>query len=120
MGFSWWLRNIPGYDELHRDPSPLFGTSDPARRAALAKELSMIYLVSEDDPPTFMRYGMAPDDPVPTGDRARGWKVHHVNFGLALKEKLDQLGIENDLLYPGAVSRYKSVGDFFIRKFELR
>ena len=64
-----------------------------------------------------MRYGMAPGDPVPDGDRAQGWKVHHVNFGIALKAKLDALGVENFLHYPGADSAYSTPADFFIGKF---
>ncbi len=120
MELDWWLENIPGYDQPHRNPARLFGTADRDELAALAKRLSVIHLVSKDDPPTYMRYGMAPGDPVPDGDRARGWKVHHVNFGLALKQRLDEFGIENDLYYPGASTKYRSVADFFQRKFKLK
>ena len=35
------------------------------------------------------------------------------NFGLALKQRLDEFGIENDLYYPGASTKYRSVADFF-------
>ncbi|MYG04443.1 MAG: alpha/beta hydrolase [Acidobacteriia bacterium] len=115
--FDWWLENLPGYDELHRDPAEIFGTSDKGKQAASAAKISAIGLVSADDPPTFMRYGMAPSDPVPNGDRAQGWKVHHVNFGIALKAKLDALGVENFLHYPGADSAYATAADFFIGKF---
>lgn len=115
--FDWWLGNLPGYDELHRDPAEIFGTSDQGKQAAISAKISAIGLVSADDPPTFMRYGMAPGDPVPEGDRAQGWKVHHVNFGLALKAKLDSLGVENVLHYPGADSAYSTPEDFFIAKF---
>jgi hypothetical protein len=38
-------------------------------------------------------------------------------FGIKLKEKMDQLGIEADLNYPDAKSRYQSISDFFIEKF---
>jgi acetyl esterase/lipase len=115
--FDWWLENLPGYDELHRDPAEIFGTSEKAEQAAIAAKISVIGLVSADDPPTFMRYGMAPGDPIPDGDRAQGWKVHHVNFGLALQAKLDAVGVENVLHYPGADSAYSTAADFFISKF---
>ena len=117
MDFDWWMSNIPGYDELHRDPAGIFGTDDPAERSAIAKELSAVSLVSADDPPTYMRYSMAPGDPVPEGARARGWKVHHVRFGLLLKERLDAVGVEADLSHPGAEADYSSVAEFFAAKF---
>ena len=61
---------------------------------------------------------MAPSDPVPSDPKkAQGWKVHHVAFGVALKKKMDALGIEADLRYPGANPTYESVADFFITKF---
>ena len=115
--FDWWLKNLPGYDEVHRDPAEIFGTNDPAKKAAIVKRISAISLVSADDPPTFMSYRMAPGDPVPEGEGATSWKVHHVTFGLALKKKLDSVGVENHLHYPGAASTYESEADFFIRKF---
>ncbi len=115
--FNWWLENLPEYDELHRDPAEIFGTSDPAGQAEIARKVTVIAHVSSDDPATFMSYGMAPGDPVPEGDRATSWKVHHVNFGLALEKKLNGAGVENHLHYPGSGAKYDSAADFFIRKF---
>lgn len=117
MDFDWWRSNIPGYDTLHRDPAGIFGTDDRAEQSAIAKDLSAVSLVSADDPPTYMRYSMAPGDPIPEGDRARGWKVHHVRFGLLLKERLTGVGVEAHLSYPGAESEYLSVAEFFAAKF---
>ena len=57
---------------------------------------------------------MSPKDPVPEGQTARGWKVHHVQFGVALKEKMAVLGIESDLVYPGSKNKYQSNVDYFI------
>ena len=34
-------------------------------------------------------------------------------FGVRLKEKMDALGVEADLSYPGATSRYGSMPEFF-------
>jgi hypothetical protein len=66
-----------------------------------------------------MSYGMKPDAPVPDDpSRAQGWKVHHVTFGVKLKEKMDELGVEADLKYPGARTTYRSSADFFITKLK--
>ena len=115
--FDWWLENLPSYDELHRDPAEIFGTSDRDKQAAVAEKISAVSLVSADDPPTFLSYRMAPGDPVPEGDRATGWKVHHVRFGLALKERLDAVRVEAHLHYPGAETEYSSAAEFFAAKF---
>jgi len=114
---DWWLNNLPGYKKLHIDPADLYGTSDGAKQAAVINQISAWSNVSADDPPTFMTYGMAPGDPVPEGDRATAFQVHHVNFGMALKERLEAVGVEADLHYKGADSTYNSAADFFIRKF---
>ena len=115
--FDWWLNNLPGYDELHRDKAEIFGTNDKERIAPIAEKISAINLASADDPPTYMSYRMAPGDPIPEGDQATGWKVHHVTFGITLKKKLEALGVENYLNYPRADSKYKSEAAFFIDKF---
>ena len=81
------------------------------------KQISALLLITGDDPPIFMSYGMAPGDPVPDDPkRARGWKVHHVMFGIKLKEKMDGLGIEADLKYPDAQTTYRSNAHFFIER----
>ena len=62
---------------------------------------------------------MKPDDPVPAdSSKAQGWKVHHVMFGVKLKEVMDQLGTEADLKYPDAQTTYRSNADFFIAKLK--
>ncbi len=117
MDMDWWFEHVPGYDRPHRDPMELYGTRDPEKIRRIVADISALNLVSPDDPPIFMAYRMAPDDPVPSDPkRARGWKVHHVVFGLALKKKMDALGVEADLRYPGARSRYASIADFFLAK----
>ena len=79
------------------------------------KQCSALRLISPDDPPIFMSYGMAPDAKKPSGDknRVRGWLIHHVIFGTKLKEKADELGVEADLSYPGSGSKYSSDVAFF-------
>jgi len=81
-----------------------------ARHAALN-------IVSADDPPIFMSYGSSPGSKPPTDrTKLRGWLIHHVNLGIALKEKTDALKLEAHLHYPGAKTKYKSQVEFFVDK----
>jgi len=116
MDFAWWHKNVPGYDQPHRDISTIFDADTPEGTEKIVSEISALSLISKDDPPIFMSYGMKPDDPVPAGDRAQGWKVHHVIFGVKLKEKMDEIGVEADLRYPGAKTKYSSRDRFLITK----
>jgi len=121
MDLEWWMKWIPGYDAPHRDRRESLGDlTDEAMRRVIG-DLSALSLVSPDAPPIFMSYGMKPDDPVPTdAEKARGWKVHHVVFGVKLKEKMDALGIEAALKYPGAPATYESIAQFFIAKLKVK
>lgn len=117
MDLAWWKRWVPGYEQPHRDLAEVFGDATEEQLRRTVEDISALSLISKDDPPIFMSYGMNPKDPVPTDSaRARGWKVHHVIFGIKLKERMDQLGIEADLRYPGAKTTYDSISSFFIRK----
>jgi len=117
MDVAWWKKWIPGYTKPHRDFFWTFGVQTQEEYMEKVAEVSALFLISEDDPPIFMSYGMAPDDPVPTDpQRSRGWKVHHVMFGVKLKEKMDALGVEADLKYRGADTTYESLPQFFIEK----
>lgn len=117
MDFDWWIENIPGYDEPHRKISEYTDLSGIALDAVI-KEISVINHISSDDPPTYMRYGMKPDDQIPDDERrAGGWKVHHVNFGVAMDEKLRNAGVESTLSYPPLEKLegyYENEVEFFI------
>jgi acetyl esterase/lipase len=66
-----------------------------------AREISAIYHVTPDDPPIFMTYGI-PLEPLPLPkETPRGELIHNPAFGLLLKEKLDELGIENHFFHGG-------------------
>lgn len=83
----------------------------------IAARHSALDIVSADDPPIFMSYGMSPDAKLPTDPkRIRSWLIHHVNLGIALKEKTDALNIEAHLKYPGANSKYNSLVEFLVDK----
>ncbi len=117
MDFRWWQKWIPGYEKPHRDPFEMFDAKTEAEILEIVRESSALSLITADDPPIHMSYGMSPKDPVPTDARkSQGWKVHHVMFGVKLKEKMHALGIEADLKHPGGSSTYASVAHFFKAK----
>ncbi len=119
MDFDWWTRWIPEYAKPHRDRTEVFGDVTDEELHKVIKDISALSLITSDDPPILMSYGMKPDDPVPANpSRVLGWKVHHVLFGVKLKEKMDKLGIEADLKYPGAQTTYRSNAEFFITKLK--
>ena len=90
-------------------------TLDKANKKAARH--SALNLVSEDDLPIFMSYGMAPSAKPPENKiRVRGWLIHHVNLGIALKEKTDTLKLESYLKYPGADLKYPTQNEFLIDK----
>ncbi len=117
MLVNWWKKWIPGYTEPQRDFKASFGATTEKEYIEKAEKVSALLLASKDDPPIYMSYRMAPQEPVPSDTKkARGWKVHNVMFGVKLKEKLDKLGVEAVLVYPGVKSKYKSQLDFFKQK----
>jgi len=90
-------------------------TLDKANKKAARH--SALKLVSEDDPPIFMSYGMAPSAKPPSDrKRLRGWLIHHVNLGIALKEKADAFKLEAHLKYPGADLKYPTQVEFLVDK----
>ena len=100
LDIDWWVENIPGYKREYHDNWFRAGLSN-IEREALLNELSIVNHISPDDPPTFMSYRMNPDDDVPDDPKsARGWSIHHVNFGIAMEDKLQQEGVEVFLKYP--------------------
>lgn len=115
MDLDWWVENIPGYTRAyHADRDHVDGVS-PVEFRAIVREISVINRISPDDPPTFLSYGMNPGDPIPDDPkRARGWSIHHVNFGLVMEEKLQQAGVEVFLKYPKARLPYKDEVEFLI------
>jgi acetyl esterase len=119
MDIGWWMRWIPGYDKPDRDIAEIFGGITDEELRKVVRDFSALSLITADDPPIFLFYEMKPDAPAPTdSSKARRWKSHHVMFGVKLKEKMDELGIEADLKYPDAETTYQSYADFFIRKLE--
>src|SRR6185503_5558226 len=63
----------------------------------LIKEYSPIELVTADDPPVYLIYTSAPA----LGQDQRD-PTHTANYGVKLQEKLRSVGVECELVYPGA------------------
>jgi acetyl esterase/lipase len=123
MDMKWWDAHVPGYAEKaqrRRDNSELFGTNDEAAAMRINDGISAISLISRDDPPFFMGYGMAPDSAIPTDSTQMNWLIHHVIHGVELKRLCDQLGVEANLKYPGVQTRYASTVEFFKARLRAR
>ena len=108
------LGNIKDPEKAHLAK---WGAKTPDEAKEIARRYSAVSIVSADDPPIFMSYGMKPTAKPPTDrGRIRGWLIHHVNLGIALKEKTDALKLEAHLKYPGAKIKYQSQVEFFVDK----
>ena len=104
-GVDFWRKTIgpllgddPNIESLfqpvngERDPEKVHTATWGARPAEeandTAKRYSALDIVSADDPPIFMSYGMSPTDKAPTDrNKLRGWLIHHVSLGIASKKR---------------------------------
>ncbi len=78
------------------------------------KEYSPYEHVSADDPPIYMIYGEPPALGQPQRD-----PTHTSNFGVKLQEKVRSVGVECELVYPGAPEvKHKSADEFLIEKLK--
>jgi len=58
---------------------------------------------------------MKPDDPIPTNPEfIWNWTVHHVNFGIAMEEKLKLKGVDVTLNYPNHKKLFEDEISFLI------
>ena len=105
--------------ELFRErvyPYPVPGAENERSRDK-AREISAIYHVTKDDPPIFMHYGTVLQPlPLPK-DTPRGELIHNPAFGLLLKEKLDELGIENHFYHGGNKPSPEAQEKFIMKHF---
>ncbi|MBD3292254.1 MAG: alpha/beta hydrolase fold domain-containing protein [Armatimonadia bacterium] len=89
---------------IHPAFLPFFGVEDlaeletPEKRREMA-EASPINHLTADDPPVWMGYSLPAERLGP--DATPGEVAHHPLHGVYLKEKMDELGIEAVLVYPG-------------------
>ncbi len=91
------VRKIAG-ESAARHPVFAMGTGlapealDSEKAHRLFEAASAVTYLTADDPPVFAYYS-DPRTPVPPGSKA-GAGIHHPNFGVFLKEKMDALKIE--------------------------
>lgn len=71
--------------------------------------------VTSDDPPIYLIYAATPALGQPAKD-----PTHTANFGVKLEEKLRSVGIESELVYPGAPDvKHPDVPDYLIEKLKV-
>lgn len=105
---------------LERHPAflPFYGITpdeiDTPKSYKLYAEMAPITYLTADDPPALLNYGY-PNEEV-TEKTPLSLIVHHPRFGIALKERMDALGIECIVQYEGQPSgRRVTVADFLRR-----
>ena len=85
----------------------------PAAREMFTKAAAITYL-TRDDPPVWAYYN-EPRGPLPA-DAKPGQGIHHINFGLKLKEQMDKLGIECTIRHADEKPDVaQEVVDFFVK-----
>jgi acetyl esterase/lipase len=87
----------PSIFRVYGVTTPEEALSPTPERKKLYDECAAITHLTKDDPPLYMVYSEA-DGPLPP-DARPGQGIHHPNFGRQLKQKMDELGIENVYVY---------------------
>jgi acetyl esterase len=117
---QWWVQHIPGYERSHMNMDHLFGAVSEEEQSQRIFEISAVGNISADDAEgasIFLSYRMRPDDPLPKdqGD-VLSWQVHHVNHGVLLKRRFEEVGGVAYLKYPGRKTAYKTKEVYLINK----
>ena len=77
-------------------------------------EYSPYALVTADDPPIYLIYGTPPA----LGQEQKD-PTHTSNFGVKLQEKCKSVGVECELVYPGAPDvKHKNVQEYLIERLK--
>ena len=87
----------------------------PKEKYKLFEECSPITHLTKDDPPAMLIYSSTMDTPVTN----QGIGIHHPKFGKALKEKMDALGIECQVI-AGGKQGGETVLSFVKRHFGMK
>ncbi|TWT81561.1 acetyl esterase [Planctomycetes bacterium CA13] len=78
------------------------------------REYSPYELLTSDDPPTYMIFTVAPSE-----NRVEKDPTHSAIFGVKLKERCDELGVQCEVCYPGAPNvQHKSPTEYLINKLQ--
>jgi hypothetical protein len=81
------------------------------------REFSPWALVTPDDPPAYLEYPGTPLDPKP--GQTVEWQTHSPRFGVQLKKKMDELGLECHLTYEGVKDpEFPNMVAFFVKKLK--
>jgi acetyl esterase/lipase len=97
-------KEIGGNPLVHPSINPFFGVESEkdlqtAEKQKQVREASPMTHVTKDDPPTFQLYpGELSKTPLPA-DTDINTSIHHAQFGVLLKEKLDAAGVPNEIAY---------------------
>jgi acetyl esterase/lipase len=97
-----FIKKLMNTDQVDGALLPLFGMKSAAdvdnpKYAPLFEEASPINHLPADDPPVMLFYSQK-NDPLPPNSPGK-LHIHPPNFGPALKEKADRLGVECIVLY---------------------
>ena len=98
-------------DSYIQDFEPFFAQRDEL--LPLIQEYSPYYLASADDPPVYLIYKEPPAMGQPQQD-----PTHSANFGVKLQERLRELKVNCELVYPGAPAvEHSNMVEFITAKF---
>jgi acetyl esterase len=89
---------------------------DTPRAYKRYEEFAPITYLSRDDPPALLSYNFPNEEVGP--NTPLGVILHHPKFGLALKERMDALGIECTVQFLGQVQPQVSAVDFIRKHFD--
>lgn len=115
------LKRIGGDPTVTGALLPFFGVRnlselDAPDKQALVADASALNHVTKQAPPTFMQFEFPlGGTPLPT-DAPVNYSIHHPEFGVMLKEKLDAAGVENVLRTKGDGSDPQAFWKFLVKQ----
>lgn len=87
---------------------------DSPRAHKLYVDASAITYLTRDDPPVYAFYN-EPRGPLPANARP-GQGIHHINFGIRLKEQMDKLGLECTVRHADeGKNAAQEIAEFFVK-----
>lgn len=122
---DWIVKHLGGSSHVHGSFPKMFGVDADGELSPDVLERiqssSPWEFVSEDDPPTLLIYNSLlelEELPLPE-DTSTGKVIHHPFFGLALKEKLDALGVECEFRHSFDPRGNPAIPDYLRSKFRM-
>jgi acetyl esterase/lipase len=109
----------PNFDR-HPFFLPFYGIAkdeiDTPKACELYRKAAPVTYLTKDDPPALLSYSYPNEEVTATSNL--GLVVHHPKLGLALKERMDALGIECAVQYKGSPGERISPVEFIRKQFE--